>query len=85
MIFERRTSAVSWLSTERPHQYFRHKRTWKMKAARSTGETSRLLQSIRTPKENFGAEEKARDEWMDRLIHLKQQMEEEMKEPEKGK
>lgn len=55
-----------------------------MKAARSAGETSRLLQSIRTPKENFGAEEKARDEWMNRLIHLKQQMEEEMKEPEKN-
>lgn len=56
-----------------------------MKVARSAGETSRLLQSIRTLKENFGAEEKATDEWMDRLIHLKQQMEEEMKEPEKGK
>lgn len=60
-----------------------------MKAARSAGETSRLLQSIRTLKENFGAEMngwngKARDEWMDRLIHLKQQMEEEMKEPEKN-
>lgn len=51
-----------------------------MKAARSAGEPSRLLQSIRTLKENFGAEEKAKDEWMDRLIHLK-----EMKEPEKGK
>lgn len=56
-----------------------------MKVARSAGETSRLLQTIRTLKENFGAEEKATDEWMDRLIHLKQQMEEEMKEPEKGK
>lgn len=55
-----------------------------MKAARSAGETSRLLQSIRTLKENFGAEEKATDEWMDRLINLKQQMEEEMKEPEKN-